>query len=172
MKFKLMGSIAAAALAFATPGIAAAQTVYLASDGLQIKGSDGEVETVGWGTSQDDAVQFLSPALGNPTGSDTSSECGAGPLGTVDFGTAMRLYFKAGEFVGWEIGEDSEITSQNGVGVGITHSKLQQLSTETEGEETSIGYEFSADEFHGLLTSGDPDGTVTTIWSGTTCIMR
>ncbi|MES2987132.1 MAG: hypothetical protein V4808_04430 [Pseudomonadota bacterium] len=172
MKFKLLGGIAAAIFALATPGMASAQTVYLASDGLQIKGDDGNVDTVGWGTSQDDTVQFLSSGLGNPIGSDVNEECGAGPLGVVDFPGDTRLYFQAGSFIGWEIGEGSQMTSQNGVGIGITQSQLQAASTEMEGEETSIGYEWSADDFHGLLTSGDPDGKVTTIWSGTTCIMR
>ena len=179
MKFKLMGGIAAAMLAIAAPGMSAAQdahdrpAVRLAADGLKLLDVEsGESDTVGFGTSQDDAVQFIGTALGDPTGSSMNEECGAGPLSEVDFQGDLRLYFRAGEFAGWEVRDGSGYSAENGIRIGMTSSELQAATQEMQGEESSIGYEWNADGFSGLLTEGGPDGTITTIWAGTTCIMR
>ena len=179
MKFKLMSGIAAAVLAVATPGIAAAQDAHatpalqLAKDGLQLRDMEsGQVDTVGFGTSQDDTVQFIITALGDPTGSSMNEECGAGPLGQVDFQGDLKLYFKAGEFAGWEVGDGSGFSAENGIRIGMTSDQLMAATQEMEGEENSIGYEWNADGFSGLLTEGGPAGTITNIWAGTTCIMR
>jgi hypothetical protein len=179
MKFKLMSGIAAAVLAITTPGLSAAQdahdrpAVRLAADGLKLLDVEsGEIDTVGFGTSQDDTVQFIGTALGDPTGSSMNEECGAGALGQVDFQGDLKLYFRAGEFAGWEVGEDSGYSAENGIRVGMTSDQLMAATQEMEGEESSIGYEWNADGFSGLLTEGGPNGAITNIWAGTTCIMR
>ncbi|RYY29281.1 MAG: hypothetical protein EOP62_00080 [Sphingomonadales bacterium] len=176
MKFKLMGGIAAVALAIGAPGAAAAQDAHarpalqLATNGLELRDVESkESDLIGFGTSQDDTVAFIGRALNGPTASGLSEECGAGPLGTVDFDD-VRLYFKAGEFVGWET--TSGHYSKQGIHVGMTSDELMAATDEMEGEENSIGYEWTADGFSGLLTEGGPKGVITTIWAGTTCIMR
>lgn len=176
MNIQLVTGIAAAVLAMGAPGIAAAQDAHdrpalqLATNGLELRDVEsGETDLIGFGTGQDDTVQFLGRALNEPSGSGMSEECGAGPLGTVDFGD-LRAYFKAGEFVGWE--STSGFHSKQGIHVGMTSDELMAATDEMEGEETSIGYEWNADGFSGLLTEGGPTGTITTIWAGTTCVMR
>lgn len=179
MKFRWMVGIAAAVLALSGPTIAGAQDAHdtpilkLASNGLQLKDAEsGKVDTVGFGTSQDDTVQFIATALGDPTGSSMNDECGAGPLGQVDFQGDLKLYFKAGAFAGWEVGGGSGFSAENGVRIGMTSDQLMAATREMEGEESSIGYEWNADGFSGLLTQGGPTGTITNIWAGATCIMR
>lgn len=179
MQIKLMSGIAAALLAITAPGIAGAQDAHdtpilkLAANGLQLKDAEsGETDTVGFGTSQDDTIQFIGTALGDPTGSSMNEECGAGPLGQVDFQGDLKLYFKAGEFAGWQVGDGSGFSAANGIRIGMTSDQLMAATQEMEGEESSIGYEWNADGFSGLLTEGGPTGTITDIWAGTTCIMR
>jgi len=132
----------------------------------------GKIDTVGFGTSQDDTVQFISKALGAPAKSDVNSDCDAGPLGEVDFQGPLHLFFKAGEFVGWSVNDGAGFSSANDIQIGMPYTDLTKAAQDVEGEETSLGFEFTADKFHGLLTEGGPNGKITDIWVGTICSMR
>ncbi|RYG82404.1 MAG: hypothetical protein EON59_14205, partial [Alphaproteobacteria bacterium] len=148
MNIKLMTGIAAAVLTTVAPGIAAAQDAHdrpalqLASNGLELRDVEsGETDLIGFGTGQDDTVQFLGRALNEPSGSGMSEECGAGPLGTVDFGD-LRAYFKAGEFVGWET--TSGFHSKQGIHVGMTSDALM-AANETANVATPVANVATAD---------------------------
>lgn len=178
MKFKLIAGIAAATLALAAPGISAAQDAHatpileLARDGLHLKDAEsGKSDTIGFGTGQDDTVQFVGTALGEPTGTVMDDSCD-GTLNMVDFQGDLRLYFKAGEFAGWEIGHDSGFASEQGIRIGMTTDQLRAATHDLRGEESGLGYEWHAGGFSGLFTDGLPAGKITDIWAGQTCIMR
>lgn len=93
--------------------------VQLAADGLRLLDVEsGGAERLGFGTPQDDAVEALSAALGDPEGSDHNPDCDAGPTHLVDFQGGLRLFFRAGEFVGWST--DGGWSATNGIAVGMT----------------------------------------------------
>lgn len=151
----------------ATPALA------LATDGLKLDDVEsGKSDTVGFGTGQDDTVSFISRALGAPTKSALDEACDGGALGTVDFQGGLRLFFKAGDFVGWQVDDESGYKGVNGIALGMRYADVNKLAREVEGEDSSLGHEFTADGYHGLLTEGGPNGVVTTLWAGTICANR
>ncbi len=151
----------------ATPALA------LATDGLKLDDVEsGKSDTVGFGTSQDDTVSFIGRALGAPTKSALDETCDGGALGTVDFQGGLRLFFKAGNFVGWQVDDESGYKGSNGIALGMRYTDVNKLAREVEGEDSSLGFEFTADGYHGLLTEGGANGKVTTLWAGTICANR
>lgn len=148
--------------------VQASTAVALASDGVKLRSGD----VVGFGTSQDDVVQFLTDSLGAPTGSTLNEDCDGGALGSVDYRGGLRLYFKAGKLVGWEAREGSRYATVSGIALGMRYTDVNKLAKDVEAEDSSLGVEFTADGYHGLLSKNDPDGTVTTMWAGTICANR
>lgn len=150
-----------------------APPISLATDGLMATSTDGRSEHVMFGSPREMATAAVLSALGAPTGQGTNSECGAGPLDNVDFRGALTLFFQEGRFVGWNIdGRDSSpYKTASGVGIGTT---LQQLrdSGDVAVQDTSLGVEFHLGDISGLLTVNRPDGTVTSLWAGATCVFR
>jgi hypothetical protein len=147
--------------------------LQLAAGGLGLRDMEsGDVDTVGFDTDQDTVVEAIGKALGDPTDSGTLDDCGEGALSYVRFQGDVSLYFKAGQFAGWNAGDESGFYTATEIHVGSTHKEVMAASKDFEGEESSLGYEFTADGISGLLSSGDPDGKVTALWSGMTCIAR
>jgi hypothetical protein len=168
---------AAAVLLLSGPAPVAAQPAHdapaliLATDGLALRDMESDEESrVGFGMDQDDAVSAVGTALGEPESSDVNEDCDAGPLGIVDFQGGMRLFFRAGEFVGWST--QGGWSGANGIRVGLTFEDVAQLAGEVRGEESSLGPEFSADGYSGLLSEAGAEGRVSTLWAGTICSMR
>ena len=178
MKFGFSAALAIVAVAMAPQAVFAQDAhdtpiLGLAADGVTLTDAEsGESGTVGFGTSQDDAVEMVGQALGSPEDSGLNEECGAGPLGYVNFQGGLTLLFAAGEFAGWSVSDDSGFATSEGLRVGASWGDLTQMFDEVEGEETSIGYEFTAGGYNGVLTEGGPDGQVATFWAGTSCIFR
>jgi len=155
-------------------GAAVAPTGFqLGDDGLWLTLADGRTQRSGFGLSREIVVPMAARALGEPTDQGTNSECGAGPLDNVDYKDGLTLFFQDGRFVGWNL--DGRVRTPykttKGIGIGST---LQQLrdSGDVAVQETSLGSEFAMGELYGLVTSNTPDGTITGLWAGTTCVFR
>ena len=168
---------AAVALWLSSAGPSAAQDAHavpaltLAPDGLVLRDMESDEEgRIGFGMEQDDAVAAVGAALGAPESSDVNEDCDAGTLGIVDFQGGMRLFFRAGEFVGWST--EGGWSGANGIRVGLTFEDVAGLAGEVQGEETSLGPEFNADGYSGLLSEAGGEGRVSTLWAGTICSMR
>lgn len=169
--------LAAATAALLVSAPAAAQPAHdvpsltLSADGLALRDMESDEESrIGFGMEQDDTVAAVGSVLGEPQSSDVNEDCDAGPLGIVDFQGGMRLFFRAGEFVGWST--QGGWSGANGLRVGMTFEDVTGLAGEVQGEETSLGPEFSADGYSGLLSEAGGEGRVTTLWAGTICSMR
>ena len=175
-RFRLaMAAAFALQLGVAAPAAAqdahARPVVQLDTGGLALVDTEsGERSRIGFGTGMDEAVEALAGALGDPEDSGLNEDCDAGALHQVDFDGGLRLFFRAGEFAGWR--SEGGWSGANGIRTGISFADLTRLAGEVEGEETSLGAEFSAGGYHGLLTEGGEDGTISTIWAGTICSMR
>lgn len=152
---------------------ASTPAVNLAPDELTIVMANGSAHHINFGMAQDEAVAPLTATLGAPTSTGKNPECGAGPLDNVDYKGGLTLYFQEGKFAGWALdGRDGgDYTTANGIGIGST---LKDLRAEgpVSVEESSIGHEFAAGDLYGLLSANAPDGKVTDLWAGVSCIFR
>jgi len=119
------------------------------------------------GEDKDDAFQgdgrSRAARLGDARG-------GAGPLAYVGYQGGLRLYFQAGEFAGWEVSEGSGYPAGNGLRVGASAAEVREAAPEAEFTETTLGREFAAGGYYGLL--GEDGEAVALLWAGTTCLFR
>jgi hypothetical protein len=148
-------------------------TLLLDKDGILAGGT--EESKMAFGSNSLDTIERVTPLLGGDYDKDESKECGAGPMEFAHYGKVV-LMFQQGEFVGWELKEASDepwIGTPGGVTIGTPRSELQAaMGAAPKIEKTSLGVEFNAGGFTGLLSSDKPDAKVTALWAGTNCIMR
>ncbi|MBQ1497475.1 MAG: hypothetical protein IIZ38_04100 [Sphingomonas sp.] len=151
------------------PGIG----VRLAPEELTLVQPDGSSRHVRFGMARADAVRMLAGALGSPIEEAGNQDCGAGPLGSAAFRDGLSLYFQDGKFAGWDLDgrEAAGFATAKGIGIGTSRKELEAAGTVDVGE-TSIGNEFMMGALSGLLSSPAPDGKVTNLWAGVTCIAR
>lgn len=150
---------------------AAAPAVNLAPDGLALVLDRGATRQVRFGMPRAAVTRMLVAALGDPIEEGDNQECGAGALGFANFRDGLGLYFKGDKFVGWDLdgGDGGHFTTAAGVGIGATRKQLESASTVTV-EDSTLGIEFSAGGLSGLLSSRTPEGEITNLWAGATCI--
>jgi hypothetical protein len=152
---------------------AAGPGVNLAPGGLGLALDGGVTRPVTFGMPRATVTRMLATALGNPIEEGDNQECGAGALAFASFRGGLGTYFQDGKFVGWDLdGRDGgHFATAAGIGIGSTRKQLESAGTVTI-EDSTLGIEFSAGALSGLLTSREPDGEVSNLWSGTTCIAR
>ena len=167
-------AVAATANAADAPGGQAdGPRLLLAADGVMPGGTDAA--KIAFGANSLDTIEQVTPLLGGTYDKDESSECGAGPMEFANWGPVV-LMFSQGEFVGWEQREASAkpfIGTAGGASVGSSRADLAAaLGAPVTVEQSSLGAEFNAGGFSGLLSADTPDATVTALWAGTNCAMR
>lgn len=148
-------------------------TLVLAADGIMAGGTPQS--RIAFGANSLDAIERVTPLLGASYDRGEGSECGAGPIAFANWGKVV-LNFQQGELVGWELRQASQdpwIGTPGGATIGTPRSELQAaLGTAPTVEQTSLGTEFSAGGFSGLLSADAADARVTALWAGTNCMMR
>jgi len=153
---------------------AAGVGLNLAPDELTLVLPNGSARHVVFGMAKADAVKMISAALGSPIEEAVNQDCGAGALAYAAFRNGLSLYFEDGKFAGWDLDgrENGKFTTGNGIGIGTTRKELEASGSAVDVGETSIGNEFMMGGMSGLLSTAAPDGKVTNLWAGTTCIAR
>ena len=129
------------------------------SGGLQPAGSDLRID---FSRAEAGAIDTVSRLLGaRPARIVDQADCGAGPLRAVRWPTGLTLNFQDGDFVGWVVdAPGARVAGGYRVGMAAPDLALQQ---------TSLGREFEDGGIYGLIEGA---GTITTLWSGTTCFYR
>lgn len=112
-----------------------------------------------------------------------NSECGVGPLKMVTWSNGLTVMFKKNklnniwEFVGWSVGSGTaqvpKITTMANIGIGSTRAEVEGAYA-IKVDKTSLGHEFStlAGGLYGIFSGPGKDATVTSLWSGTSCVFR
>jgi hypothetical protein len=165
----------AAADPAATPAPSAKAAVSLDPEGLRLVVLDtGSTRLLAFGRPTTEAVEVLSGILGQPAGRSTNTECGAGPTEFVEYRNGLSALFLDGKFSGWSADAESarKVTFMTGVGVGSTRQQLTEGFADVKVEESTLGLEFGAGDVSGLLDQDGPQGKVTTLWAGTSCVFR
>ncbi|MGF1492252.1 MAG: SH3 domain-containing protein [Microcoleaceae cyanobacterium] len=148
----------------------------LDSEGLRlINAATGSTKPLAFGMKQDDVVTILTNLRGKPRNQGVNPECGAGALTFAQWDDGLTLWFSEDQFAGWIVDDRSSgaknLTTMSGIGGGSTRADLEESLT-VEVQESSLGTEFSAGSFGGLLSGSQQDAQVTNLWGGTTCIFR
>ncbi|NMF85626.1 hypothetical protein [Nodosilinea sp. P-1105] len=147
----------------------------LSGDGLQLVGDQtGAAVPLPFGADIDFVDDTLTQLLGDPVESGLNEECGSGPQIITQWPNGMVIYEAEGEFIGWGVRpatDSANLTTMAGIGIGSTLADLEAAYT-VEVFESTLGIEFAAGALAGLLTADAPDGTITDLWAGTTCIFR
>lgn len=152
---------------------AGAPSLLLAADGIMPGGTDES--RIPFGANSLDTIEQVTPMLGETYQSEESAECGAGPMEFANWENVV-LNFQNGEFVGWSLQATSEkpwIGTPGGVTIGSPRSGLDAaLPKPLKVEQSSLGTEFYAGGFSGLLSDATPAAKVTALWAGANCAMR
>jgi len=147
----------------------------IAPDGISlIDVNSGSARHITFGRPRDEAVDAARAALGAPEGEAEMAECGAGPMTMVEFEGGLTFNIMDGNFVGWSLDgvQQGSITTTSGIGLGSTRAQLENAYAVEMVEESTLGHEFTAGAMSGLLTSPEPDGKITDLWAGTSCVFR
>jgi len=156
------------------PAPAPRPLLNLSGDGLTLVDPDtGASRALDFGLGEAIILTAVSAARGEVRVQAENSECGAGPLEYAIFDGGLTLWFQQDRFEGWALGSDAaqDLRTAAGLGVGSTRAELEAAYVATVAE-TSLGNEFQAGDLFGILSSPDPQGRVTALWAGVSCIFR
>ena len=145
-----------------------ASTITLAADGLEL----GAGRRLAFGAARTRVLADVGGVLGEPAEQGMQEECPAGPLYQVGYAAGLQLVFRDSEFVGWFARQGSALRTARGIGPGSTLAQLKTAYPAARVEETSLGYEFAADELYGVVTDSTDAGVVEVIFAGINCIFR
>lgn len=148
--------------------------VALDPEGLRlVDAATGSTRPLPFGMPEADVVRVVSARTAQPAEASRNEECGAGPLAFSTWPDGLQLAFQDGLFAGWSLGERASptLTTMSGVGIGTLRADLD-ASVVTIVEGSTLGVEFAAGGLYGLLSSDGPDGRVTALWAGVSCVFR
>lgn len=159
------------------PVTAAEANTVLALDGEGVRVVNSETRStrlLPFGTARAATETVLAGLLGSPDGNSSNEDCGAGAMDFRNFGD-FTANFQDDLFVGWSLrgGEKSAaLTTLSGIGIGTTRSEMAKSVAFEIYDDSTIGTEFQAAGFSGLLDSDAPDAKITDLWAGINCIFR
>lgn len=162
--------------ATAPPTAPVAPVLALDQEGLRMVGEGGATRLLAFDRPTDETVQVLTGVLGEPKSRSTNSECGAGPIDFVEWSNGLSTLFQGDRFVGWSLDGRAaggvNLTTIDGIGIGSSATELKAVLPSTKVEETTLGQEFAAGSFSGILSGPGDDATIQTIWAGVSCVFR
>lgn len=143
--------------------------IALGSEGLRVVQADtGVTDLAAFGAPQAEVVAAVSGVLGEPTVDGDMTECGAGPLHYVDYGSGLRLWFSQGAFAGW-LSAEGPLSTMDGLSADSTRADVEALGV-TEFTQDTLGVEFSHSDVYGML---EPDSDeIAMLYAGVSCFFR
>ncbi|MGB3723011.1 MAG: hypothetical protein WA979_09360 [Pacificimonas sp.] len=140
----------------------------LATDGLQlVDPADGSVKPLKFGLSEGRILAALTPIRGEPARErETENDCG---LTGLIYRDGLTLSFDDDAFTGWRQEMGGEISTANGVKVGMTRAALTAAASP---DFTRIGgmEAFTIGDLSGVMNGDGPQATVQSLYAGEPCI--
>lgn len=126
-----------------------------------------------FGSDRTATIEAVSAALGAPVEQGEIAECNAV---YINWAPDFTAYFDEFGFSGWAVrtGQtpyENGIFTRLGIGIGSTRTDLED-AYDVVIEPSTLGLEFSANGFSGLLENEGAEARVTYLWSGNACIFR
>lgn len=167
---------AAPAAPVAVPPLAAAESPKLAieAEGLRwFLPPNGAARPLPFGTEAATVLASLERVRG-PAGRGVNRDCGAGPVETATWADGLSLVFQRGKFVGWGLDGRAAgaIGTANGIGPGATRAQLEASVADLRVFGSTLGTEFAAGGYFGLLDGSRPTSRISDMWAGVSCLAR
>lgn len=112
--------------------------------------------------------------LRGPAQKATNADCGAGPVEFATWPDGLSVVFQGNRFVGWGLDRraDGKHSTASGIGPGSTREDLDGAYANVSVRRTSLGTEFSAGGFSGLIDGPSAYSRITDMWAGISCVAR
>ncbi|MBC7770242.1 MAG: hypothetical protein H7124_15790 [Phycisphaerales bacterium] len=135
--------------------------------------TSGSASPIPFGRPQADVLAPLERMRG-PAGQGVNQDCGAGPVEYASWPDGLSLVFQDGRFAGWGLDGRAAgaLTTASGIGPGSTRAALDAVYGDVRVTRTSLGNEFSAGSFSGVLDGPNATSLITDMWAGTSCVAR
>lgn len=132
----------------------------------------GSARSIPFGRPQAQVMASLEAVRGFAA-KGTNQDCGAGPLQYATWRDGLSLVFQDKRFVGWSLNKSAAdvIATAAGIGPGTTRAELESAYAVTVSK-TSLGYEFSAGDVHGVIDGASAGARITDMWAGVSCVAR
>ncbi|MGV8929893.1 MAG: hypothetical protein ACOH1E_09070 [Brevundimonas sp.] len=156
------------------PAVAEKPKLVVDGEGLRwFLPPNGSARPLPFGTPEADVLASLETVRG-PAEKGVNQDCGAGPVRYASWSDGLSLVFQNGEFAGWGLNgrASGKIATANGVGPGMTRSALAGSFGSVTFQRTSLGVEFAAGHIFGVLDETGPEGKITDMWAGVSCVAR
>ena len=157
-----------------TPFYAGQPVLTVGGEGLRwILPPNGAARPLEFGTDQESVLKSLEFVRG-PARRGVNRDCGAGPVETTNWPDGLALIFQGGKFVGWGIDRRvaKAIGTINGIHPGSTRTELEDNVVNVRVFASTLGTEFTAGGFFGLLAGTRPTSRITDMWAGVSCAAR
>lgn len=148
--------------------LAAGAKIVVDANGVGAKGAP-----MRFGTARAAVDAALAKATGSAPESSSNQECGAGPMQFSQFGP-LQVGYQDGKLAGWFLGQGAAVATSDGIVPGTTTldalkatHPVQQLDTTIEGE-----FQYTAADYGTITGFAEPDGTITGLAAGVTCVFR
>lgn len=154
----------------ATPSLALA----VEGEGLRLFNSQtGAASPIPFGADQTQTITAIERLRGQASKGE-NPECGAGPVQFASWGDGLSLTFQDGRFAGWGLGLPAagKLSTASGIGPGSTRQEMEAVYADVTVMPSSLGQEFRAGGFFGVLEGAAPAAKVTAMWAGVACIAR
>lgn len=160
----------------AQPDDAKADSFALAVDGEGLRlfnRATSAASPIPFGRAQQDVLTAMRRVRG-PADQGTNQDCGAGPVQYAIWPDGLSLVFEDGEFAGWSLDQRARggPGTAIGIGPGSTRAELESAYADVKAMQTTLGTEFAAGGFFGLLDGKEPNARVTYMWAGVSCVAR
>ncbi len=155
-------------------GPAVADTLAVDGEGLRLFDRDtGSATPLAFGAAAEAVLGPLERLRGAAT-RGTNADCGAGPVQYANWADGLSVVLQDGRFAGWGLDERARgaVSTASGIGPGSTRAELEGAYGDFAVSETTLGQEFTAGGFAGLLDGPGPDSRITHLWAGVNCVAR
>ena len=125
-----------------------------------------------FGSTRDEVDASLSQAYGSGPELGENDECGAGQMQFSSYGP-LQLSFQDGKFIGWNLGEGTDVATSDGVQPGTTTLALLKQERQVRDIDSTLTGEFeytSAD--YGTIGGFSEDGKISSLHAGMNCFFR
>lgn len=150
------------------------ETAVIAVDGQGLRLFDPGTKAtaqVAFGRSKTDVLALLARLRG-PSENGTTEDCG--DLYFANWPDGLNLVFENDLFAGWGLDRRAAgvFASASDIGPGSTRDQLNTAHPDVQVENSSVGVEFEAAGFAGVLDGARKNSKITDMWAGTVCIAR
>ena len=126
-----------------------------------------------FGRPQAEVLATLERVRGS-AGKGVNKDCGAGPVEYANWPDGLSLVFQRNRFVGWGLDARAAgaLSTASSVGPGSTRKQLETAYADVRVSRTSLGEEFNAGGFSGLIDGSKSSSKITDMWAGISCVAR